>query len=48
MIPKNDDLDREDPERPLENQPVDWADEDRELEGRKPDLGEIEDDASEL
>jgi hypothetical protein len=26
----------------------DWADEDREIERRKPDLGEIEEDSSEL
>jgi hypothetical protein len=36
------------------NQPVDedfpneWAEEDRQIEDRKPDLGEIEEDSSEL
>ena len=35
-------------ESPLENNPRDWADEDVEIENRKPDLGEIEEDASEL
>jgi hypothetical protein len=28
--------------------PSEWAEEDREIEGRKPDLGEIEEDPSEL
>ena len=35
-------------EDPLENNPRDWADEDVEIENRKPDLGEIEEDSSEL
>jgi hypothetical protein len=35
-------------ESPLEDLPVEWAKEDVEIEGRKPDLGEIEEDASEL
>lgn len=35
-------------EPPLEDMPRDWADEDRRIEHRKPDLGETEDDASEL
>jgi hypothetical protein len=49
MIPKNKSVDRkEDSEEPLENQPLEWADEDREMEDRKPDLGEIEEDKSEL
>jgi hypothetical protein len=48
MIPKDKDLDRVDSEEPIENQPLDWEDEDREIEGRKPDLGEIEEDTSEL
>lgn len=47
MIPNDQGLDRE-TEEPLENQPLEWADEDREMEDRKPDLGEIEEDASEL
>lgn len=37
-----------DSEEPLENQPLEWAEEDREIEDRKPDLGESEDDTSEL
>jgi len=28
--------------------PAEWAEEDREMEDRKPDLGEIEEDTSEL
>jgi hypothetical protein len=32
----------------LEDLPSEWAEEDREIEGRKPDLGEIEEDTSEL
>ncbi len=35
-------------EGPLENAPLEWADEDVEIENRKPDLGEIEEDSSEL
>ena len=42
-------LDRKDePDEPLENLPLEWADEDRVIDDRKPDLGEIEDDTSEL
>jgi hypothetical protein len=42
-------LDRKDvSEEPLENQPLEWEDEDRVIEDRKPDLGEIEEDTSEL
>ena len=49
MNPKDTKVDRkEDPEEPLENQPLEWADEDRAMEGRKPDLGETEEDTSEL
>jgi hypothetical protein len=54
MIPKDKRLDRkEDCEEPLENQPVEWAEEDRKMEDpqgedRRPDLGEIEEDTSEL
>ena len=48
MTPKNDDLERQDSEGPLEDQPLEWSDEDRELEGRKPNLGEIDDDPSSL
>jgi hypothetical protein len=44
MNPKN----TEDSEEPLENQPLDWSEEDRDLQGRKPDLGEIDEDPSEL
>ena len=32
----------------LEDLPSEWAEEDREIEDRKPDLGEIDDDPSEL
>jgi len=32
----------------LEDQRSDWAKDDREIEDRKPDLGEIEEDTSEL
>jgi hypothetical protein len=35
-------------ELPVEDMPVEWQDEDREMEGRTPDLGELEDDPSEL
>ena len=49
MTPKDKGLDRrDDSEEPLENQPLEWAEEDREVEGRKPDLGETEEDTSEL
>jgi hypothetical protein len=40
---KNDDSPEE-----LEDLPSEWAEEDREMEDRKPDLGEIEEDTSEL
>jgi hypothetical protein len=33
---------------PIEDLPSEWAKEDREIEGRKPDLGEVEEDSSEL
>ena len=49
MSPNDNKLGKKDEaEAPLENQPLEWSDEDREIEDRKPDLGEIEDDASEL
>jgi hypothetical protein len=32
----------------LDDHLADWAEEDREMEDRKPDLGEIEEDTSEL
>jgi hypothetical protein len=35
-------------EEPLENPRLDWEEEDIELENRKPDLSEIEDDESGL
>ncbi len=35
-------------EEPLENPPLDWEDEDIDLENRKPDLSELEDDESGL
>jgi hypothetical protein len=37
-----------DSEGPLEDQPLDWSEEDRDLENRKPDLGELDEDPSEL
>ena len=33
---------------PIEGLPSEWANEDREIEGAKPDLGELEEDRSEL
>ena len=33
---------------PIEDLPSEWAKEDSEIEGRKPDLGEVEEDSSEL
>ena len=39
---------KDDSEEPLENQPFEWADEDREVEDREPNLGETEEDTSEL
>jgi hypothetical protein len=48
MPPKHAGLDETDDEEPLENQPQEWSDEDLEIEDRKPDLGETEDDTSEL
>ncbi len=33
---------------PIEDLPSEWAKEDRENEGGKPDLGEIEEDTSEI
>lgn len=49
MVPKDDKLDRRgvSPE-PLENQPLEWEQEDLDIENRKPDLGESEADTSEL
>jgi hypothetical protein len=34
--------------QPIEDLPSEWSKEDRENENRKPDLGEIEEDPSEL
>ena len=49
MKPKDLGLDKtEAPEDPLEDLPLEWDEEDQEIEGRKPDLGEIEEDRSEL
>lgn len=49
MPSKHKGLDRiEDSDEPLENQPLEWSEEDREIENRKPDLGEAEEDTSEL
>ena len=49
MLPSDERPDRNDAsDEPLENQPLEWAEEDREIEDRKPDLGETEADTSEL
>jgi hypothetical protein len=48
MIPNDRGLDRKDDDLPLDDQPLDWLEEDREIEDRKPDLGEIEEDTSEV
>ena len=34
--------------KPIEDLPSEWAEENREIEGAKPDLGELEEDPSEL
>ena len=34
--------------KPIEDLPSEWAKEDREIDGAKPDLGEVEEDPSEL
>jgi hypothetical protein len=34
--------------KPIEDLPSEWAEEDREIDGAKPDLGEQEEDPSEL
>jgi hypothetical protein len=39
---------KDDSKEPLENQPLEWSKEDRVMEDRKPDLGETEEDTSEL
>ncbi len=39
---------RKDPREPLENQPVEWQNEDIVNEGRKPNLEEIEEDTAAL
>ena len=33
---------------PIEDLPSEWSKEDRDLEGREPDLGELDEDPSEL
>jgi hypothetical protein len=38
----------EDPSKLPGDRQAEWAEEDREIEDRKPDLGEIEEDTSEL
>jgi hypothetical protein len=49
MSPKDKKPDKEkDSSQDLEDLPSEWAEEDREIEGRKPDLGETEEDTSEL
>jgi hypothetical protein len=35
-------------EEPIEDLPSEWQNEDREIDGAKPDLGELEEDSSEL
>jgi hypothetical protein len=47
MIPLDKEL-KKSPETPIEDLTLEYAKEDVEIEGRKPDLGEIEEDASEL
>jgi hypothetical protein len=47
MIPVDKDLKKKSPE-PVEDLTLEYDKEDIEIEGRKPDLGEIEEDASEL
>jgi len=44
---KKPDKEKDSPENP-EDLPSEWAEEDREIEDRKPDLGETEEDTSEL
>jgi hypothetical protein len=34
--------------KPIEDLPSDWSKEDREIEGREPNLGELDEDPSEL
>ena len=34
--------------KPIEDLPADWSKEDQEIEGREPDLGELDEDPSEL
>jgi hypothetical protein len=49
MSPRNNVPDEEsDPSKLPGDRQAEWAEEDREIEDRKPDLGEIEEDASEL
>jgi len=49
MSPKDKKPDKEESSpKDLEDLPAEWAEEDREIEGRKPDLGETEEDTSEL
>ena len=46
--PRLDPVESEDSSEQPMSQPLEWADEDVEIERRKPDLGEIEEDQSEL
>jgi hypothetical protein len=48
MNPKDTRLDKVNDESPLENQPLEWDKEDIQIEDRKPDLAEIEEDESAL
>jgi hypothetical protein len=34
--------------KPIEDLPAEYSEEDRKIEGRKPDLGEVDEDPSEL
>jgi hypothetical protein len=48
MIPKDEESERRESDKPPEKQPLEWSNENREIESRKPDLGETEEDTSEL
>jgi len=47
MTPQDADIDKIETEDPIEDQPAEWAKENRNLEHREPDLGEIEEDPTE-
>jgi hypothetical protein len=48
MSAKDKKPDKENSPENLEDLPSEWSEEDREIENRKPDLGETEEDTSEL